>query len=81
MDNFKATTPPILEGPPPAPAKPSFTSKTLLANAGVMGTALLDPHAAAFVSSHPIPVLVAVNLINIILRFLTHRRVSLFGSN
>jgi hypothetical protein len=59
---------------------PLVGKKTLIVNA-VIALAALYPPLAEIVSKHPVMTLQAITYANIVLRFLTKGRVSLFGSD
>lgn len=67
--------------PPPA-AKPLFKSKTAIANLLVVGAGALgfaSPEVSQFLSAHAESILIALGIINVILRKVTKGRMVLFS--
>ena len=71
------------DAPPTAP-KSVFTSKTAVVNfvisvAGIVG--FFEPHTSQFVHDHATAIISDIGILNVILRFITHGRIYLFGSD
>lgn len=60
------------------PSKPIFTSKTAAVQA-VVAIAAFVPAARDFVAQHPTEVLLGIAILNLVVRFVTKGRVTLFG--
>ena len=65
-------------GPPADEPKALFQSKTIVLNAVIVATVALVPQAAVLVQTMPELALAALGLLNIGLRLITKKRVSLF---
>ena len=69
---------------PPTPPKSVFTSKTAVVNfivsvAGIV--ACFEPNTSQFMHDHAVAIVSDVGILNVILRFITHGRIYLFGAD